>query len=372
MAEGVGTVSSDLDSRGAATLHYSIHGLLELRVQTRVGKKSISYLERQLHPFSVSGPLREPDLEVHVEPSGCQCGTQGQRVGKYHVGDDHICWKAGYKLGRWHVAIDGLMSPPVKVLFRGNRFSHKYLFLHVLEPLIDYQMGFSGGLLLHSSGIGHGERGYVFTALTGVGKTNLVLYLLSRGISQFMGDEFLILSEDGHVWNFPVPLSLLRRNLASNPFLKNKLTLPERSRLAVSWLAYALSAGRVKLALSMEVSRLFPNAEIRSRLPLGGLGLLVPTDGSELDVRPIRDANQLVERLVAINSFEFRFFRPALDAYASVYPSSPVASYENRSRDILLRLVERVPCFEIEIPRRFRFEGEGISREMDKVIAGPN
>lgn len=347
---------------------YSINGLLRLRVLDRTGTPGTGFIHKQLSSFLTEETGQQPDLIVSQEKNLSTCSQLGVSDNKYHVGEDQVCWSSSYKLGSWQVAIDGLESPPVRVTFSGNRFAPKYIFFHVVEPLINYLLALKGSILLHSSGVGDGYRGYVFASRSGAGKTSLALHLLNSGLPQFLGDEFLILTEKGCVASFPLSINLFRHNVLSNPFLHPLMPAAERRRIKFNWLLYRFSAGWAKPGRSVPIKNLFPDVDIPQMLPLGALAMLVSTDERDISVLQHDSPIALVDELLKMNKFEFRFLQGALDAYKTAHPQSEVCLHDDRCRRILAGIVEQVPCYQISVPRRFIFDGSSAHSELSKLL----
>lgn len=347
--------------------HFSIHGVVGLTVRSHVGPGALAHLDGQLAPFRVPALDAPADISVDIV-SSVTSARGARRFGAVAVGANHVSWAHRSKVARWHVALEGLERPPFHLSFSGNRFSYRSLFFHVLQPLVDYHLGLNGMALVHASAVGTEQSALAFSSLSGVGKTSLAILLLSMGLPQFLGDEFIIVSADGTARSFPLPLSLFHRNLVSTPSLRRRLTTRARASLTMNRVLSAVTRAMVRPRLPMGVAEIFPEVTVPRTLPLGALGYLVPTPARDISIRPRPVSAEFVERLLANNHLEFRYFRRVLRAVAAARPDSPVAAHDTRIRKVLSDALSRTPCFEIAVPRRRRLESHLSGAAMRRVL----
>ena len=80
---------------------------------------------------------------------------------------------------------------------------------------------------------------------------------------------------------------------------------------------------------------------------------------------------QVAEELLQMSKFEFRFLQGALDAYRTAHPQSEVCFHDDRYRRILAGIVEKVPCYQVLVPRRYNFDGPTADAELSKLLTLP-
>lgn len=349
------------------TRHFSIHGVVALTVRTATASAGLAHVDRQFAPFRVPALDRPADITVDlVEPHDPRVAVG--KTGANTVAADAVSWTSRRRLGRWRVHVTGLDRPPVSVAIAGNRFSHRYLVFHVLEPLIDYHLGLRGMTLVHASAVGTGESALAFSSPSGVGKTSLALLLLGMGVSHFLGDEFIIVGRDGSVRSFPLPLSLFHRNLVSTPSLKRRLSTRARAALTMNRALAVVTRALVRPRLPVAVSEIFPLVTIPGTVRLGAFCCLEPTTGAALAVRQSGSVTPIIDRLLATNHLEFRHFRQALHACTDAHASSLVTHHDARVRDVLASALTAIPCFEVEVPARQRLESTRSDAAIRQVL----
>jgi len=75
-----------------------------------------------------------------------------------------------------------------------------------LNALIEYILLQKGYTFIHAAGVSYKDKGFVFPAGPGVGKTLLISRLRER--TKFFADDYLILGEDGTMFSYPMDFSI--------------------------------------------------------------------------------------------------------------------------------------------------------------------
>ncbi len=81
-------------------------------------------------------------------------------------------------------------------------------FLHPLGILIlQYIVHFYGGFIIHASAVEHNNNGYLFSAVSGTGKSTMAGLWRQKGATIINDDRLIILpdEDDFSVWNTPMP-----------------------------------------------------------------------------------------------------------------------------------------------------------------------
>jgi hypothetical protein len=120
-----------------------------------------------------------------------------------------------------------LSSPPSnkKIGLKLEKNSASILFENGVEPLALFYLTeilirnlavFQGMTFMHSSGVILDDTACVFPAWGGTGKSNLLIQFLERG-AKYLGDDLVILNENGYILPYPKPLNLLCYNFNAYP-----------------------------------------------------------------------------------------------------------------------------------------------------------
>jgi len=174
---------------------------------------------------------------------------------------------------------------------------------------------------------------------------------LSVNDNVFLSDEIALLSKDGVVHGFPLPIRICYYRLKGFAFIYHNMTLGQRLEARIKHFAHIISLGYAVFPQDIGARSLFKR--IGGNYPLCCLVLLTKTEGKEVTLEEITDKGELVERLVLINEQQFPYWFRYVKAYSSVYPSSQIATYSQVMRGQLSRALDKVPCYEIKTPRPF-------------------
>jgi len=312
-----------------------------------VDKRYLDYLGRE-YSFFKAGEKVDPDVEIIIADSINPDDNCRLVENKYFVKDGYLYCQDRYKVVRWCLAINGLESKTV-VHFSGGFWGEHVLKEFVIEPLLGFKLAPRGFSILHASAMAINGAGFIFAGGPKAGKTASILNL-SASDSIFLSDEIIILSNDGMIYSFPLPIRIYHYDLEGmSPH--HQMTPQQKLEVKIKHYIYILSLGYAKLPLCINAEELFKR--IGGVYPLRCLFLLTKTNGDDIDVTEIANKKELVEQLVLINEQQFPYWCKYVSAYSSVYPSSQVASYSRVMADNLSQVLDKVACYEIKTPHRF-------------------
>lgn len=158
--------------------------------------------------FRFCGELPEPEgEELYRDPEKCL----------YRAGDARLQYRSGYLCLRRrgnHTLVHAL-----EAAFGGSLSARAVLYAMELE----HQLALRDGVILHASWIRRGERGILFTAPSGVGKsTQAELWRSLRGAELMNGDRAAVFAGEGQMPCVRgIPIS------GSSPVCKNAAMPPE-------------------------------------------------------------------------------------------------------------------------------------------------
>ena len=326
-------------------MNFDLHGLFKFKIEG-TDKRLLKYLSQDYAYFKTSDEI-ESELDIIVSdftPSTNDCCVVDY---KYYVKKNYLFWKDRHKIVRWSLSIQDIENKP-RVYFKGGLFSEIFLRENIIEPLIGFKLAQKGYSLLHASGIALNDKGFVFPACKGVGKTSTILNLNRENNALFLSNEPVILSNDGMIYSFPSRIRLYHYNLRGRPQIFKKLTVRERFEFRLKHLIYILSLKYGCLGLDVAPQRIF--REVGNQYRLQALILLTKTNRSEINILENIDKKELVKRLVIINQSDMKYFSECLSAYSYVCPESTANSYWQTLATNFSSALATVACHEIEIP----------------------
>ncbi len=166
-----------------------------------------------------------------------------------------------------------------------------------------------GATFVHSAAVFFKNKGFLFPAWRDTGKTGMTLALLKEG-AEYMSDDLPIITQDGTILSYPVPLNLARYLLT--PLLKKtnlrdshyKATIAKKSALSILGAILqkmplelirvigeeaSQRARQIEPIASVPFSTLFPHGKIRKSAPLDAVFCLTNRGDREIEIEEIND-----------------------------------------------------------------------------------
>lgn len=164
----------------------------------------------------------------------------------------------------------------------------------ILEPIMYVKCLQQGILILHAATLAYGQKGMIFAAHGGTGKTSTVLRLMTQDDAwSFLGDDLVFVTEDGTAYNYPRPLHLFRKHVDSLPFLK--LTPAIRIQIILRdylrRLLEIIYQHKFFLAVRAGVRDVLPSAKMHTQAKLMALTLLK----KEGETQPIETQEEMMK-----------------------------------------------------------------------------
>lgn len=328
-------------------LNFDIHGLFRFKA-TGTNERLLNILNRNYSYFKTDEDIKS-DLNIILSDFEPVDGNSFIVDHKYIINSDSIFAKDSHKTVRWQFLLRDL-EDTATLHFSGNLFSEIFLRDYLLEPLIGFKLAQKGYSLLHASGVMLNNKGIVFAACKGVGKTSTILNLAQKNAS-YMSNEPIVISNDGLIYSWPTYISFYHYNLMSSPHFSNKLKIRDILELKTKHLIYLLSLKYGSLPLNLSPEIMFKSVGETS--PLDSLIILTKTTGDKIKIIENLNCEIVAEKLLSVNRFEYKYFSDILTAYSYVFPKSNAKNFWQILRGNFLAFSQRAKCYEIEIPKRY-------------------
>ncbi|MFC2021446.1 hypothetical protein ACFLU1_06695 [Chloroflexota bacterium] len=347
-------------------MNFNIHDLLYLKISGG-NRRYLDYLRKEYSFFETEEKIN-PDIEVVITDS-IHDDTDSRLINnRYFIRDGHLHSRDRYKVVRWSFSIDDLEGRPT-VHFSGGIWGEHILKDFIIEPLIGFKLATKGFSILHASAIAINDAGFLFTGGPGSGKTASLLSL-NNDNNVFLSDEITLLSSEGVIYSFPLPIRIYYHNLKAKTLASGKITARQKLEAILKHYLYLLSLGYVKFALSIDADKLFERTG--GIYPLHRLFSLTRTMDKAINVTEISDKKALVERLALVNERQFPRWGKYVSAYSSVFPSSQLATYPRLMRAHLSSALDKVTCYEIKAPYRFEARHRDKFRQIIQTLGKGN
>ena len=330
-------------------MDFSIHNILRIKL---LGKNAsyVKYLTKVFHYFITNEKIENPDLVIDISEPRLDKDNYHIFNRKYWIKENYIYWKDRYKVVLWTASLKGIEESSTYLQFNSGRFGKILLLDLLIEPLINFKLIQKGFMLLHASGLSINNKGFIFPAYMGVGKTSTLLNLIEKG--DFLANEKVILSSDGFIYGNPLPVDVYYYNIKVSPGFSKKININEYIELWLKYLIYKISLGYATFPLEIDPRCLW---RIKDKCPLKSLFILTKTNREKIRIIEDCEKEEIIRRLIIITKFDMRYFNEILEAYNFFYETSLITNFWERIREILSKALKSATCYIIEIPYNYDF-----------------
>src|SRR5438128_6394329 len=310
-----------------------------LRLQTDQ-REVLGHLDAEYGSVSTEA-LGEADIDVYAGQSAISSSAQDSEFNEAYEGR--------HKTVHWRVAVSSLQAETIRVLFEGRgQLVISFLQTFYIEPLLRLKFLKRGNALLHAACLAHGERSIRFAAGSGVGKSTLMLRHAASG-KRVQGDNYVILTGEGHTLPFPRRLRIYSDLAAVSPDIFGRLPSAERWRLRVAGLIRRFSLGYANLPRRLTIDEIVGPGRLCPEANLSAVYFLRRHSGGGLAGPPPVPLDEAVARIQAINREEASRLEPALAGRPEAKAVFDEAGCLERS--LLENVLGHLPLFEILVPR---------------------
>ncbi|MFC1906260.1 hypothetical protein ACFLV9_00220 [Chloroflexota bacterium] len=338
------------------TLNYNIHNLLKFQV-VRDEKRALAWdLNFPFSYFEVE-KVNDPDIVLNIgkfTPSNHDCYLIEHR---YYVKDNYLYCKDIRNRTKWEVEISGFEQGKTVVNFNAATFGFADILIPdflpqnlLLRPLIEYKLAERNYFLIHSAAVSRNGQAYLLEGRAGAYKTTLCMDLIRKSGFSFMGDDRIII-HDGHVLSFPLhytTFTFKARNLPTENFrslwdkihllkyLRENLNNTNGDNKVTECSTLKAVFSMVKTNKQYVIKRNSNLKKVVARLPVS------------MQMEMVHSPTML--------GMNFGCYFSYMMAYSFVFPKSKIALYWHKMEDKLLRELENIPLYEIEVPRNYSQE----------------
>ncbi len=212
---------------------------------------------------------------------------------------------------------------------------------------------------VHSSAVSFNDKGLLFPAWGGVGKTSLVLKFLKEG-AEFISDELTIVKGDGTMLAYPSTLNLFDYNYraSSLPLISKesrflnpgyvlrsilKKILPTLGKILRKMPTGSLKGAgfiasqygrKIQPSVKVPFSTLFPQAKIRRVSSLDAVFFLIATGGSEIEIAEAK-SDFVIDKILCCLLREINSVVPGLyEVFRFAFPGEGRRLMEEREKKV--------------------------------------
>lgn len=345
-------------------LEFDLHGVVGVRLKD-ASAADAALVRRQLGPLN--RPLdREPDITIRFVERATTKPLTYVALGESGFNDD------GFFVLR--TTVDGVskaqipfpdVGQPLEIVCERTMPAVPHLL-----SLINLAALTKGVLPLHASAFTIDSTGVLVTGWAKGGKTETLLACMSRG-AEYVGDEWVYLTEDGQMLGLPEPIRVWAWHLQQLPSLLKSRPRKDRFRLS-AWRRLAemtTAASRSSLPgaamlrkgapiigrqayLQIPPDDMFGPAKVTLHGVLGAVVLVVSREASEIAIEAT-SGSEIASRMAASLSDERSKMVATYNQFRFAYPDarSPVIeSAEIAEQRLLSTLLDRLPAAKVLHP----------------------
>ena len=321
------------------TRTYGFPSGVTLRLQTNA-REVLSHLDAEYRSVLAKVP-GEADIDVYAGQSAISSSPERPEFNQAYEGR--------HKTVTWRVAVGGLDERTIRVLFEGRgQLVVSFLQTFYIEPLLRLKFLKRGHALVHAACLANGDSSILFPAGSGVGKSTLMLRHAASG-KRVQGDNYVILSGEGHTIAFPRRLRIYSDLAAVSPDIFGRLPPAERWRLRVAGLIRKFSLGYANLPRRLTIEEILGPGRLCPEATLDSVYFL-KRHGADRLVGPHPVSHgEAVARIQAINQEEGKRLEDAVAGRPEAGPVFHEAALLERR--ILEGVLSKLPIFELLVPR---------------------
>jgi len=330
--------------------YYNIHDVVKFKIVTKEFEWKFNNIYRAYKNFETT-KTDELDFIVYIgkfTPSNQGCHILED---KYYIKEDYLyCKKDSYKFTSWEFEMSGFESKYTVIRISSNTLGYMWMSGFIIEFMIHYKMNEKGYSIVHASGVSRNNRGFIFSARGGGGKTTIALNLLERGF-KMLGDNFVILHGE-EVLNYISPLNIFTYNLA--PIIRKNFGIKNKTILMLKEVIYRVTGGYIKIFTKLNPKEIFPELTI-DKTKLDMVFLIVTREEVErIQVKKI-GKTELLNHLIMNQMLDTLLFLPYILEYSYMFPNSKLAGHWVRYRKNLEKnLPNSMPIYRIEVPQKYK------------------
>ncbi|MGF7119186.1 hypothetical protein [Methanobacterium oryzae] len=328
---------------------YTVHGIVNFKIiHEKKFKWKFNKIHEQYENFKIKNVDKDDiDFVVYLGnfvPENNECLIIDDNF--YIKKDYFYCKKDTYKFTKWQFEISGFESKRANIKISSNFMGYRSMVGFIIDYMIFYKLNEKGFSMIHASGISKENKGNIFAARGGAGKTTIALNLMEENFN-FLGDNFVLLKK-GKVMSFLTPLSIFTYNLSKN--VSGTLTFKDKLNFEFKKIIYKITGGYIKIFTKVNVKNIFKD-KIVNKTNLENIFVLVPHDEFKLEKI---DKDELINYLVLNQKMDLINFMKYIIEYSYIFPESRFAKqwilYKQNLKDNLC-LSNDLNIYKLEIPK---------------------
>jgi hypothetical protein len=322
-------------------IDFDIHGLIGLRL-IDAAAADVQAVASQVGPMQK--PIyREPDICIRFVPN---LNTPEL---KYLGLDD-----AGFNKDGFYILKSKNFSCKTKIPFERIGRSIQIICesgikaVPLLIAIINLTLLAKNCLALHASAFIYNDKGVLVTGWSKGGKTESLLAFANHG-ARYIGDEWILLSQDGKMYGLPEPICIWDWHMDYLPQVRKKLSFQQqfifktihtlshlekaakgkiRKMLPLKLLAQAMPALKRQLHVNVPPEAIFGANAGKTVARPDKVFFIITHEDRDIIIKPI-DPTEIVQRMIACICYEMAPFMGYYHAFCFAFPNKSNPFIEN-------------------------------------------
>ncbi|MEZ5175689.1 MAG: hypothetical protein R2823_05740 [Acidimicrobiia bacterium] len=255
-------------------------------------------------------------------------------------------------LDRWSGATSGLLKVGSRDGSTLIQVAAKNVIYEIIDSLLAYQLLHNRSAMLHAAALCKGDRTAVLAGTGGVGKSTSLLAAMSRRQDlRYLGDDLIVIDENGRAFRHPKKVQVYDYNLDRLPETKTRLLDrlgPARRGL---WTVRASWLGPKQVRMRVSAEDLFGAAQVADESQIDTVFWVVPGAVERVTSRPM-DPGEAAQHAAAALVDEFWDFARLLNL-GSVLTDRAMSldAFYSDTLGVYRSAFSRGECYQLSVPR---------------------
>jgi hypothetical protein len=345
-------------------LNYNIHDLLTMKICSAGKNDPTGSMSLRYSYFATSDGPENPDITLNIGPFAPSHEGAEQIAHKYFVKENYFYCKEKGSKSKWEIEIFGFETGKTHINFNGGVRSvtgvlfPTFLAQEFLIPIIEYKLARKKHFLLHGGAVCNKESGIVLIGRGGVWKTSLIMDFMRTNQYKFLGEDRIILKDDGSILSFP------RAQFVFDYTLSNTMT-EERNTLDNIKILFHVLMKKTELNLIAPIVKCKAIKKIVFVSRKTNEDLLVANVPPQEGLQKII-TNNMAEYIESTKKTPVGQYYNYVQIYSLIFPNNDLLNHNHRLRDGLQKIVMETPMSEILLP--FTYDGTVFKTFNTKII----
>ena len=342
-------------------LNYNIHNLLSIKIRSN---ERIDLTGNLRYPYFSSANCPEnPDILLNIGSFSPSHEGSEEIAHKYYVKENYFYCKEKGNKSNWEIEIFGFENGKSIINFNGRKNGISgFLFpsfnaQEFLIPFIEYKLAKKNHFLIHGGAVCRGGLGFAFIGRGGVWKTTIIMDLMRTNQFKFLGEDRIILKDDGGILAFPRAQFVFDYTLNNSENEERRIL--DNLKIGFRVLMKKTERNPVRpLPRCHKIKRIyFVTCENNQRFSKKNIDL---QEGLQKII-----LNNMAEYVESTKKSPIGQFFNYVQIYSLIFPHNDLLKHQYILKEEIRKIIEKIPLIEISMPFRYN---QTIFQELPQML----